>query len=185
MAKVAVIIAPGFEEGEALALVDIFRRAEVACDMVGLESQEVMGGHQIVVRTDVTFDGSLDDYDMVVLPGGYDGAAALRDHDGFQEALKAADARGAWVCAICAAPIALDRAGLLDGRRYTCYPTTAATIEAPGSEWVDEIVYVDGKRVYSQGPGTTFAFAYALVEVLGGDADKLRQGMLYNKVLGR
>jgi 4-methyl-5(b-hydroxyethyl)-thiazole monophosphate biosynthesis len=115
----------------------------------------------------------------------YDGAAALRDHDGFQEALKAADARGAWVCAICAAPIALDRAGLLDGRRYTCYPTTAAKIEAPDSEWVDEIVYVDGKRVYSQGPGTTFAFAYALVEVLGGDADKLRQGMLYNKVLGR
>ena len=185
MKNIAVMLAPGYEEGEALMVVDILRRAGFDCDAVGLLDGQVTGGHGITALADKVFDGSLDAYDMVVLPGGYDGAAALRDHDGFQEALKAADARGAWVCAICAAPIALDRAGLLDGRRYTCYPTTAAKIEAPGSEWVDEIVYVDGKRVYSQGPGTTFAFAYALVEVLGGDAGKLREGMLYNKVLGR
>ena len=89
MAKVAVIVAPGFEEGEALALVDIFRRAEIACDMVGLESQEVTGGHEIVVRTDVTFDGSLDDYDMVVLPGGYGGADAMRSDDRLQQAMRA------------------------------------------------------------------------------------------------
>ena len=86
MAKVAVIIAPGFEEGEGLALVDVFRRAEIACDMVGLESAEVAGGHEIVVRTDVVFDGSLDDYDMVVLPGGYGGADAMRADDRFQDA---------------------------------------------------------------------------------------------------
>lgn len=185
MKKVAVMLAPGYEEGEALMVVDIIRRGGFECDAVGLLGEQVTGGHGVTALADKVFDGSLDGYDMVVLPGGYDGAAAMRDHDGFLAAVRELDAQGKWVCAICAAPIALDRAGLLDGRRYTCYPTTTAKIEAPGSEWVDEIVYVDGNRVYSQGPGTTFHFAYALVEVLGGDAEKLRTAMLYNKVLGK
>ncbi|MDO4538618.1 MAG: DJ-1/PfpI family protein [Coriobacteriales bacterium] len=182
MKKVAVMLAPGYEEGEALMVVDIIRRGGFEVDAVGLLGDKVTGGHGVTALADTVFDGSLDQYDMVVLPGGYDGAAAMRDHDGFLEAVRKMDAEGKWVCAICAAPIALDRAGLLDGRRFTCYPTTAAKIAAPGATWVDEVVLVDGNRVYSQGPGTTFHFAYALVDVLGGNADKLREAMLYNKV---
>ena len=185
MKRVAVMLAPGYEEGEALMVVDIIRRGGFEVDAVGLLGREVAGGHGVTALADKVFDGSLEGYDMVVLPGGYDGAAAMRDHDAFLDAVRAMDAAGKWVCAICAAPIALDRAGLLDGKTYTCYPTTAASIEAPGSTWVDEVVYVDGNRVYSQGPGTTFHFAYALVDVLGGDGDKLREAMLYNKVLGK
>ena len=183
MAKVAVMLAPGFEEGEALMTVDILRRGGMEVSAVGLFGKEVKGAHDVIALADVVFDGSLDGYDMVVLPGGYGGAAAMRDHDGFLDAVRKLDAEGKWVCAICAAPIALDRAGLLDGRKFTCHPSTAAEIKAPGAERVDDIVYVDGNRVYSQGPGTTFAFAYALVEVLGGDAEKLREAMLYNKLL--
>ena len=179
MAKVAVIIAPGFEEGEGLALVDVFRRAEIACDMVGLESAEVAGGHEIVVRTDVVFDGSLDDYDMVVLPGGYGGADAMRADDRFQDALRAMDEAGKWVCAICAAPIALDRAGILSGRRFTCYPETAPKIEDKTATWVDEVVVRDGNLITSQGPATAYAFAYALVDALGVDSEPIKQRMVY------
>ena len=182
MAKVAVMLAPGFEEGEALMTVDILRRGGMDVDAVGLEGPQVTGAHDVTALADTVFDGSLDGYDMVVLPGGYGGAAAMRDHDGFRAAVRALDEAGKWVCAICAAPIALDRAGLLDGKKYTCYPSTRAEIQAEGAEWVDQVVYVDGNRVYSQGPGTTFAFAYELVDVLGGDSSPLREAMLYNKV---
>jgi 4-methyl-5(b-hydroxyethyl)-thiazole monophosphate biosynthesis len=185
MKKIAVMLAPGYEEGEALMVVDILRRGGFEVDALGLLGLQVTGGHGVTALADKVFDGSLEGYDMVVLPGGYDGAAAMRDHDGFLAAVREMDAAGKWVCAICAAPIALDRAGLLDGRSYTCYPTTAAQIQAKDATWVDEVVYVDGNRVYSQGPGTTFHFAYALVDALGGDGDKLRQAMLYNKVLGK
>lgn len=179
MAKAAVIIAPGFEEGEALALVDVFRRAEIDCDMVGLTSAEVAGGHEIVVRTDVAFDGTLDGYDMVVLPGGYGGADAMRDDDRFQDALRAMNAAGKWVCAICAAPIALDRAGILAGKRFTCYPGTAPKIEEKNATWVDEVVVRDGNLITSQGPATAYAFAYALVDALGVDSEPVKQRMVY------
>ncbi|MDI9590878.1 MAG: DJ-1/PfpI family protein [Acidobacteriota bacterium] len=179
MARVAVMIAPGFEEGEGLAIVDIFRRAEIECDMVGLEGSEVAGGHEIVVRTDVVFDGSLDAYDMVVLPGGYGGADAMRADDRLQAALRTMDAEGRLVCAICAAPIALDRAGILAGRRFTCYPETAPKIEDASATWVDEVVVRDGNLITSQGPATAYAFAYALVDALGVDSEPVKQRMVY------
>ena len=110
------------------------------------------------------------------------GAAAMRDNDAFLAALREVNEREGMIAAICAAPIALDRAGLLEGKRFTCYPTTAQQIDTDAT-WVDEIVVRDGNFVFSQGPGTTLHFAYALVEFLGGDANKLREAMLYNKVL--
>jgi len=181
--KVALILAPGYEEGEALFTVDIIRRGGFDIDIVGLEGPQVTGAHDITALADTVFDGSLDGYDMVILPGGYGGAATMRDNDALRAALCKMDAEGKWVCAICAAPIVLDRAGLLDGKKFTCYPSTAAEITAPGSQRVDDIVYVDGNRVYSQGPGTTLPFAYTLVDVLGGDGDKLREAMLFNKMM--
>lgn len=180
--KAAVILAPGYEEGEALLTVDIIRRGGFECDAVGLLGDEVTGGHAITAKADVVFDGSLEGYDLVVLPGGYDGAATMRDHDGLIAAIQAHAAAGKLIAAICAAPIGLDRAGLLEGRRYTCYPTTRAEIKAQ-AEWVDELVVTDGNVITSQGPGTTFPFAYALVDALGGDGDKLREAMRYNRAL--
>ena len=179
MSKVAVIFAPGFEEGEALAVVDVMRRAEIECDIVGLLDREIMGGHDICVRADVVFDGSLDAYDMVVLPGGMGGAIAMRDHEGLAAAVRKMDAEGKWVCAICAAPLALGHYGLLEGRSYTSFPTTAAKIENPGT-WVDEIVHIDGHLLTSQGPGTAYAFAYALVDALGVDSAAVRNRMVYH-----
>ena len=116
MAKVAVILAEGFEEIEALTPVDVLRRANIACDTVGLTDQKVTGSHAIPVLADKVFDGDLSAYDMIVLPGGLPGAHHLRDHEGLIAALQKEAAAGKYIAAICAAPVVLDRAGLLAGK---------------------------------------------------------------------
>lgn len=178
MTKVAVITAQGCEEGETLTIVDILRRAEVPCEMVGLGEKDVSGTHHVTMRCDTVFDGSLDAYDMVVLPGGYGGSDAMRDCDELLAALRAADERGAWICAICAAPEALGRAGLLEGKRFTCYPGVKDQIENPGT-WVDAPVVTDGRLITGQGPAFAYAFAYALVDALGYDALTVQNRMVY------
>ena len=181
MAKVAVITAPGCEEGETLTIVDMMRRAEIACEMVGLGAQEIAGTHHISMRCDTVFDGSLDAYDMVVLPGGYGGSDAMRDSDELLAALRAADERGAWICAICAAPEALGRAGLLEGKRFTCYPGVKDQIERPGT-WVDAPVVIDGNLICGQGPAFAYAFAFALIDALGGDSQTVKNRTIYYNV---
>lgn len=181
MAKVAVITAPGCEEGETLTIVDMMRRAEISVDMVGLGAQEIAGTHHITVRCDTVFDGSLDAYDMVVLPGGYGGSDAMRDSDELLAALRAADERGAWVCAICAAPEVLGRAGLLEGKQFTCYPGVKDQIKQAGT-WVDAPVVRDGNIVTGQGPVFAYAFAFALVDLLGGDSQTVKNRTIYYNV---
>ena len=178
MTKVAVITAPGCEEGETLTIVDIMRRAEIPVEMMGLGAQKIAGTHHITMVCDTVFNGSLDGYDMVILPGGYGGSDAMRDNDELLDALRAADERGAWICAICAAPEALGRAGLLEGRRFTCYPGVKDQIERPGT-WVDSPVVTDGKLICGQGPAFAYAFAYALVDALGYDAQTVKNRMVY------
>ncbi len=178
MAKVAVIVAPGCEEGETLTIVDVFRRAEVACDMVGLDSDEIAGTHGVTVRCDTVFDGSLIAYDMVVLPGGYGGSAAMRDHEGLIAALKQADAAGKWICAICAAPEVLGRANLLADKTFTCYPTVLERVENPGT-WIDQTIVRDGNMVFGQGPAVAYEFSFALLETLGVDPEPVKNRMVY------
>jgi 4-methyl-5(b-hydroxyethyl)-thiazole monophosphate biosynthesis len=185
MKSVAVMLATGFEEGESLFVVDIIRRAGFACDILSVEgTREVSGARDIAVVADDIFDGSLAGYDMVVLPGGMPGAQNLAEDERLVEALRERFSAGALIASICAGPMALDAAGLLDGRRFTCFPTRKDQIGTKGT-WVDELVVTDGPIITSQGPGTTLHFAYALVDALGGNGDALRDGMLYTKVLER
>lgn len=120
MVKVAVMLAQGFEEIEALTVVDVLRRANITCDMVGFEEQ-VTGSHAIQVRADHVFDGDLSDYDMIVLPGGMPGSAHLRDNQTLIQELQSFEQEGKKLAAICAAPIALNQAEILKNKRYTCY----------------------------------------------------------------
>ncbi len=101
-----------------------------------------------------------------------------RDAEELVTALRLADDRGAWICAICAAPEALGRAGLLEGKRFTCYPGVKDQIENPGT-WVDAPVVQDGNIITGQGPAFAYAFAYALVDVLGYDALTVQNRMIY------
>ena len=181
MAKVAVILADGFEEIEALTVVDVLRRANITCHMVGFEAQ-VTGSHAIQVQADRVFDGDLSDYDLIVLPGGMPGSANLRDHELLIAELQKCEQAGKKVAAICAAPIVLNRAGLLKDKEFTCYDGVQEQI-ADG-HYRKETVVVDGQLTTSRGPATAFAFAYNLVEQLGGDANGLREAMLYRDVFG-
>lgn len=176
MPKVAVILANGFEEIEALTVVDVLRRANITCHMVGFEDT-VTGSHAIQVQADRVFDGNLSEYDMIVLPGGMPGSAHLRDNEQLITELQKFERIGKKVAAICAAPIALNQAGLLEGRNFTCYDGVQEQI-ADG-HYSKETVVVDGNVITSRGPATALAFAYHLVETLGGDAESLRNGMLY------
>ena len=179
MAKVAVILANGFEEIEALTVVDVLRRANISCDMVGFEEQ-VTGSHDIQVKADCVFDGDLSDYDLVVLPGGMPGSAHLRDNQALISQVKAFDQAGKKIAAICAAPIALHQAGVLKDKHFTCYDGVQENIS--DGIYRKETVVVDGSLTTSRGPSTALAFAYELVEQLGGDAGGLRVGMLYRDV---
>ena len=167
MVKVAVMLAQGFEEIEALTVVDVLRRANIACDMVGFEEQ-VTGSHAIQVRADRVFDGDLSDYDMIVLPGGMPGSAHLRDHQALIQELQSFEQEG--------------KAGLLKNKQYTCYDGVQEQIL--DGQFIKETVVVDGHLTTSRGPSTALAFAYELVEQLGGDAESLRTGMLYRDVFG-
>ena len=182
MKKVAVMLATGYEEGESLFVVDIIRHAGFVCDSVSINGPQVTGCHNITALADVEFDGSLDGYDAVVVPGGMPGASNLAECDAFVAALRKMFDEGKLICSICAGPMSLDRAGILDGRTFTCFPTRKDSVGTKGT-WVDELVVQDGNVLTSQGPGTTLHFAYAVVDALGGDGDKLRNGMLYSKVL--
>ena len=181
MAKVAVILADGFEEIEALTVVDVLRRANITCHMVGFEAR-VTGSHAIQVQADRVFDGDLSDYDMIVLPGGMPGSANLRDHELLIAELQKCEQIGKKLAAICAAPIVLNRAGLLKDKEFTCYDGVQEQI-ADG-HYRKETVVVDGQLTTSRGPATALAFAYNLVEQLGGDANGLREAMLYRDVFG-
>ncbi|CQR25119.1 intracellular protease 1 (Intracellular protease I) [Streptococcus varani] len=180
MAKVAVILADGFEEIEALTPVDVLRRADIECDTIGLTGECVTGSHGIPVLADKVFDGDLSIYDMIVLPGGMPGSANLRDHDILIQALQKQSASGKYLAAICAAPIVLNRAGLLAGKKYTCFPGQEADIEQ-GHHQTD-LVVIDDHIVTSRGAGTALAFAYKLVDLLGGNGNKLAQAMVYNQL---
>ena len=115
---------------------------------------------------------------MVILPGGIPGGLNLRDSDRLMEILEAEAAAGKFVAAICAAPIALERAGLLDGKNYTAYVGYAKKIAA--GHYREEILVRDGNLITSRGPATAYAFGYALAEALGADTTVLREKMLYN-----
>ncbi|MCF0116315.1 MAG: DJ-1/PfpI family protein [Erysipelotrichaceae bacterium] len=174
--KTAVIFAPGFEEGEALTIVDILRRANIPCDIAGF-MEETEGAHQIVVKSDIIVSEELNDYDMVILPGGYDGSAYMRDNALLQGILKTRNEAGKWIAAMCAAPIALETAGVLDHHKYTAYVGYDKKIKA--GTYLEDKVVVDGNLVTSRGPATVYAFAYKLVDVLGGDSLTVKKRMVY------
>ena len=178
MKRAAVIIAPGFEEGEALTIIDIIRRAGISCDSVGLTAQVVTGAHQLTMKCDTILSLEVCGSDMVVLPGGIPGATNLRDSGLLMEVLRKMNKEGKYICAMCAAPIALERAGILEGKKFTAYVGYDEKIKT-GTFLEDEVV-TDGNVVTSRGPATAYAFAYELVGLLGGDVEAVQKRMLFD-----
>lgn len=182
--KTAILLAEGFEEGEALFTVDVLRRANMVCDMVSVAgTPTVEGSHAIVVKADKVLDDCIGEYDMIILPGGLPGATHLRDNQKVIAAIQAFQQEGKWIGAICAAPMVLQKAGIHKGRTLTSYPDDKYRALFPDADYREEIVVVDGNLITSRGPATTLPFAYALVDVLGGDSASLRKSMLFDMLM--
>ena len=181
MSKIAVFLAEGFEEGEALFVIDVLRRAGFQCDSVSIDEEMVKGSHDIVVKADKIISDEIKEYDMIVFPGGLPGATNLRADERVIELVKYFDkAPEKFIAAICAGPIILAKAGIIKGRTITSYPGEQYTKLFKEANYVEDIVVIDDHLITSRGPATTLPFAYALIDVLGGDSSKLKQGMLYN-----
>lgn len=174
---IAVILAPGFEEIEAITPIDVLRRAGFSLDVIGF-SDQVTGSHGISIKADKIWQGDLSSYEMIILPGGLPGANNLRDDDSLIRALQEADNRGAYLAAICAAPKVLGRAGLLNNKTYTCYP--GVEDEIAEGQHVPDLLVRDGQVITAKGAGVSLAFAYELVEVLGEQSTSLSQAMIYD-----
>lgn len=180
MTKVAIVLAPGFEEIEALAPIDILRRADIDVTVVGF-SQEVTGSHNITIKADKLLDESLGEYDMIILPGGMPGSKNLRENDLVIKALQELHQSGRPVAAICAAPTVLDRAGLLEGKKYISFPGTEKEIQA-GDRQDEAVVVIDDRIITGRGAGAALEFAYAIVDYLGGDSQALKDSMEYSQL---
>jgi len=180
MAKVLVPLAGGFEEIEAVSLIDVMRRGGIEVVVASITGElEVKGANGITLKADRLIDGtSADELDMVVLPGGWDGTYALADNEKVQSLLKEMDEKNKYVGAICAAPFALNKAGVLK-ENYTCYPSVEEQIAKNG--YTDASQVVEDKNVLtSRGPGTAICFGLRIVKKLVGDEtyNQLKNGLL-------
>ncbi|MDD3344005.1 MAG: DJ-1/PfpI family protein [Sulfurospirillaceae bacterium] len=165
MPKVIVPIATGFEEIEAITVVDVLRRAGIEVVMASLEGLHIKGAHGIEITTDAFLcDSDVNVFDMIVLPGGLPGATNLAADIRVQSLLQDFDKAEKHIAAICAAPYALKTAGVLKNH-YTCYPSFETKINHHGY-CKDSDVVSDENIITSQGPRTAMAFAIALVEIL-------------------
>jgi protein deglycase len=177
MATAVVLLAEGFEEIEAITIVDVLRRAKIDVTTVSLGTRTVCGAHQISVLADTSLDAvGAHPADAVVLPGGMPGSANLRDDPRVLDLLRRYASENKLVSAICAAPIALEAAGVLKGKRATCYPG----YDLPSAAFEEERVVEDSNVITSRGPGTAMEFAMRLVDrLVGRDVSAgLRRGML-------
>jgi len=168
MKKVALFLANGFEEIEALATVDILRRAQIPVETVSIsDTKTVTGAHNVTVIADTTFQqADFSDVEVLILPGGMPGAKNLNEHEGLKELITKFNGEGKQIAAICAAPMVLGGLGLLNDKRATCYPGFEA--ELTGAQATGENVVVDGNITTGRGPGLAFDFALRLVEQIAG-----------------
>ncbi|MDR2816184.1 MAG: DJ-1/PfpI family protein [Proteiniphilum sp.] len=168
MKKVALFLANGFEEIEALATVDILRRAQIPVETISVsDTKTVSGAHNVPVIADKLFqEADFSEVEVLVLPGGMPGAKHLNEHEGLKKLITKFNGEGKQIAAICAAPMVLGGLGLLKDKRATCYPGFEA--ELTGAQTTDENVVADGNITTGRGPGLAFDFALRLVERIAG-----------------
>jgi 4-methyl-5(b-hydroxyethyl)-thiazole monophosphate biosynthesis len=209
MSQIITVLAPGFEETEAITFIDLLRRAGITVTVLGLESREVTGlkaskpkglqkingincareandfayvtgSHNITVVADKLFADFRDPFDGIVLPGGMPGTKNLANSIRLLELIRETHERGGLCAAICAAPIVLAKAGILTGRKATCYPGFEK--ELTGARFVEDVPVVRDRNVItSRGVGTAIPFALELISYLmnPGAAEKVKNSIVY------
>lgn len=180
MARALVILAQGAEEMETTITVDVLRRGGVDVVLAGLDGDgPVKCSRGVRIVPDAALSAAEGPWDVVVLPGGAEGARRLAESKAVGDLLRAQEAAGRAAAAICAGPGAIAKHGVYAGRKLTSHPSVHDVVGGHG-ELAAQAVVDDRNLVTSQGPGTTFAFALALVERLAGKetAENVRKGLL-------
>ncbi len=181
MSKIAVFFSEGYEEIEALTVVDVCRRCQIEIDMISAnDSMEVAGGHGICVKMDKSFSQcDFDTYDMLVLPGGLKGTHGLEANEGLMKAVDDFYATGKYIAAICAAPSILGHRGILAGRNACCYPDFESHLK--GATVTKNPVEISDHVITSRGMGTAMDFALAISSIFAGReaAEKVATGFVY------
>ena len=174
-------MADGCEEIEGLTVVDLVRRAGIEIEMISVSGEKnVTGSHKVAFQTDVSkADADFASYDGIVLPGGMPGTTHLMEDDTVNRVIKEFATSGKLVAAICAAPSVLGNAGLLEGKKATCYPGVEGKLT--GADFVTDPVTKDGNIITSRGLGTAIEFAAEIVAYLLDEsaAKSLKESVVY------
>lgn len=185
MTRIAIHLANGFEEIEALVAADVWRRAGYQVKLISISNeQEVTGGHEITIIADTTFNNvDYSTFDMIYLPGGLPGATNLDNHKGLSKQLKSFAENNKVIGAICAAPLVLGHNNLLKGKKATCFP--GFENELIGAKVTGKPIEIDGKIITATGAGVAMKFALTVVEYFNGKAtaDKLATKMQVEKTV--
>ena len=171
---VYMLLGTGFEETEAIAPLDLLRRAGVSVATVGLNGKTIIGSHNIGVTADMEIgEMDLTNLDMIILPGGLGGVASIRACAEAMEAIRFAWENGKFVAAICAGPTVLADLGITDGKNATCYP--GCEPQMGDANIVAEAAVRDGKLITGTSAGCASPFGLALIEALKGqgEADRI------------
>ncbi|MCM1272631.1 MAG: DJ-1/PfpI family protein [Clostridium sp.] len=180
MSRVNVFFATGYEEVEALTVVDLLRRAGIETDMVSVTGNlNVTSSHNVTVKMDKLFEDVDDSADMIVLPGGVPGTPNLKAHKELAGLIRRYHDAGKYIAAICAAPTVYGEMGLLEGKNATCYPGMEDGLL--GANKLTDKVVIDGTIITSRGLGTAIDFGLALVGLLkgSGTAEELASKIVY------
>ncbi len=163
-----VLLAQGSEEIEAVISIDVLRRAGIEVTVAGVDgAAPVRCSRDVVISPDVALDDLDGEFDVVVLPGGAEGARRLAESPKVGELLRRHEESGRFVAAICAAPIALKAHKVFEHRKLTSHPSVREMLQGWG-EYSDHPVVADGNLITSRGPGTAFPFALRIVGILTG-----------------
>lgn len=181
MKKAYLFLATGFEEVEALTVVDILRRGNVDCKTVSITGDyDVTSSHAVTIRADLVFDEQdLSDADMLIMPGGVPGTPNLKAHKGLEKLILQYKEKRKYLAAVCAAPGIYGEMGLLEGKNATCYPGMEEALQ--GANYLTNRVVCDGQFITSRGMGTCIDFGLTLLEKLTDKdtADEVAHKIVY------
>ena len=164
---VYMLLGTGFEETEAIAPLDLLRRAGVSIATVGLNGKIIKGGHGIGIEADMEIgEMDLTNLEMIILPGGLGGVASIKACTEAIEAIRFAWENGKYVAAICAGPTILASLGITDGKKATCYP--GCEEQMGNANMVEEAAVIDGNVITGTSAGCAVSFGLALISVLKG-----------------
>ena len=179
MTTILIPLATGFEEIEAVSLIDILRRAEIKVITASLNDLEVTGANNITIKADRYIQTmTSEEITMILLPGGWGGTNMLTDDIFVQDLIKEMNEKNKTIGAICAAPFALDKAGVLKGK-FTCYPSVENEIS--NTNYIDNLKVVEDKNIItSQGPATAICMGLYLVKKFVGidRYNQIKSGLL-------